>query len=66
MNLGAGELYPALKEAIKAVTTDVRVSRAGCLGQCSTGARGVVTPDDIWLGEVTLGDIPAIVKMVRD
>jgi len=65
MNRGAGELYPALKEAVKAAMSDVRVSRSGCLDQCATGAMVVIMPDDVWLGEVTVDDIPAIVKMVQ-
>lgn len=65
MQRGAGELYPALKAAIKAATGDVRVSRTGCLGQCLMGPTVVIMPDDIWLGEVTLEDIPKIVQMVQ-
>jgi len=65
MNRGASELYPILKTAIKEAMTDVRVSRTGCLGRCSTGATVVIMPDDIWLGEVTIDDIPEIVQMVR-
>ncbi len=64
MQRGAGELYPAIKAAVKEATTDVRVSKTGCLGQCSTGSTVVIMPDDIWLGEVTADDIPEIIDIV--
>lgn len=61
---GSVELHKKLKEAVKAVTHDVRVSKSGCLDRCSTGATVVIMPDNVWLGRVTEADIPEIVKMI--
>ncbi len=62
----AVELHKKIKEAIKAVTTDVRVSKSGCLDNCTTGATVVIMPDNIWLGQVTEEDIPEIVSQVTE
>lgn len=59
---GANELFDALKFAVKAKFSDVRVVRTGCLGNCLTGTSVVVMPDGVWLGEVTIGDIPKILE----
>lgn len=60
---GGVELHKKIKEAIKAVAPDIRVSKSGCLGNCKTGASVVIMPDDIWLGDVTEADIPEIVRL---
>ncbi|NBS41160.1 (2Fe-2S) ferredoxin domain-containing protein [bacterium] len=61
---GSVELHKKLKEAVKAVTHDVRVSKTGCLDRCSAGATVVIMPDNVWLGQVTEEDIPEIVKLI--
>lgn len=61
---GGAELHRKLKEAVKAVMHDVRVSKSGCLDRCSTGASVVIMPDNVWLGQVTEEDIPTIVNMI--
>jgi (2Fe-2S) ferredoxin len=61
---GSIDLYQKIKEAIKAVDLEVRVSRTGCLGNCLSGASVVIMPDDIWLGEVTENDIDEIIRLV--
>ena len=58
------EFYATLKARIKETYTDVRVSKTGCLGACSTGTMVVIMPDNIWLGEVGLEDIPEILNKV--
>lgn len=60
---GATDLHQKLKAAIKAIDPEVRVSRAGCLGTCLSGASVVIMPDDLWLGEVTEDDIDEIVRL---
>ena len=62
---GAETLYERLKGAVKAQFTDVRVVRTSCLNNCDTGVSVVIMPDDIWLGEVTEGDIPAILERLE-
>ncbi len=62
---GGSDLHTKIKMAVKAVTSDVRVSRSGCLDNCNTGPTVVVMPDNRWFGEVTEADIPLIVEMVR-
>ncbi|MEI6510476.1 MAG: (2Fe-2S) ferredoxin domain-containing protein [Candidatus Uhrbacteria bacterium] len=61
MAKGSVELHTKLKEAIKAVSADVRVVKTGCLNACSTGATVVVMPENVWFGQVTEEDIPEIV-----
>lgn len=60
---GSIDLHQKLKEAIKEVAHDVRVSKSGCLDRCSTGATVVIMPDNICLGSVTEADIPEIVRL---
>lgn len=62
---GSVEFFDALKAAVKAEFTDVRVVKTGCLGNCLTGTSVVVMPDSVWLGEVTEADIPNILAKVR-
>jgi sirohydrochlorin cobaltochelatase len=64
MKRGAGDLYPALKAAVKEATVDVRVSKTSCMGVCATGSTVVIMPDNIWLGEVSVDDIPEILAML--
>ncbi len=57
---GAGDVYEKLKGNVKAQFTDVRVVRSSCLNNCDDGVTVVIMPDNIWLAEVTVGDIPEI------
>lgn len=61
---GSADIHAKLKEAVGAVDPLVRVSKSGCLGNCSTGVTVVVMPDDLWFGGVTLADVPALVELV--
>ena len=61
---GSVELHAKIKAAVKAANPSVRVSQAGCLGNCATGITVVIMPDDVWLGDVQETDIPEIVRMV--
>ncbi len=60
---GSVELHAKLKEAVRAVATDVRVVKTGCLDSCPGGASVVVMPDGLWFGKVTQEDIPEIVRI---
>ncbi|PJA45884.1 ferredoxin [Candidatus Uhrbacteria bacterium CG_4_9_14_3_um_filter_50_9] len=60
---GSIDLHQKIKEAIKAVDPEIRVSRTGCLGNCASGVSVVIMPDNLWLGEVTEADIAEIVRL---
>lgn len=62
---GSIDFHQQLKSAIKAAFSDVRVSKAGCLGTCTTGTTVVIMPDNIWLGDVKNADIDKIVTMLK-
>ena len=40
----------------------VRANKSGCLGMCSNGPIVVIYPQGIWYSNVTIGDIPTIIK----
>ena len=61
---GSETLFEKLKGAVKAQFVDVRVVRSSCLNNCETGASVVIMPDNVWLGEVTEGDIPELLEML--
>lgn len=61
---GGKELHAELKTAIKAIDPTIRVSKTGCLGSCKSGITVVIMPDNIWLGEVTIADIPELVTLI--
>ncbi len=63
---GSLELFHKIKDAIKAVRTDTRVSRTGCLGNCQSGITVAIMPKNIYLGEVREENIDEIVKMLED
>lgn len=58
---GGKELHAKLKEEMKKTDLTVRVSKSGCLDRCVDGVTVAIMPDDVWLGNVTEADIPAIV-----
>jgi (2Fe-2S) ferredoxin len=51
---GADDVYDMLRDEVKAagLKGQVRVSRAGCMGQCGHGPMVVVYPQDVWYGRV--------------
>lgn len=61
---GATELHKKLKFAVSAVDPRIRVSKSGCLDQCSIGVTVVIMPDNIWFGRVMEHDIPELVKHI--
>lgn len=64
MAKGSVELHAKLKEALRSVAPNVRVVKTGCLNACATGATVVVMPENAWFGQVTVEDIPEIVRLV--
>lgn len=61
---GSFSLYRELKTRMKEIDPEVRVSQSGCLGNCLSGVSVVIMPDDVWLGEVTVEDIPEIISFI--
>ncbi len=61
---GSVELHQKLKFAVAAIDPRIRVSKSGCLDQCSTGTTVVIMPDNIWLGRVQEHDIPELVQLI--
>lgn len=61
---GSAEVLAALKEAVAkaGLAKEVRVNKAGCLGQCAQGISVVVYPEAVWYGRVTLADVDEIVR----
>jgi (2Fe-2S) ferredoxin len=60
---GSAEVHAALKAWVKShgLAHRVRVSKSGCLDQCSLGTTVVVMPEFRWYGEVTLEDLDRII-----
>lgn len=58
----AEELYTEMKRAFMEADPTIRVVKTGCLGPCLTGASVVIMPDDVWLGEVRVQDVPGLVE----
>jgi len=59
---GAAEVHARLKEWVRlnGLSARVRVSKSGCLDQCSHGTTVVVLPEFRWYGGVTPEDIDRI------
>ena len=65
MKRGSENLYHELKMAAAAEYTDVRVIKSSCLGNCLTGVTVIVMPNNEWLGEVSVNDIPEIIEKLK-
>jgi len=63
MQRDAEGVYDALKLGFAEAAFDIRVSRTGCLGQCTTGVTVVIMPDNVWLGDVRVEDVPELVRL---
>ena len=61
-DIGPPELKPALKDAIKdrGWKGIVRISESSCLGVCAAGPNIMIYPQQIWLSDVSIDDIPEI------
>jgi (2Fe-2S) ferredoxin len=65
---GSAALYDALKSAVseRGLKGIVRVSRSGCLGQCSFGPNIMVFPEGVWYSGVSEADLPALIARHMD
>jgi (2Fe-2S) ferredoxin len=63
LHRGSAEVHARLKAWVKEhdLSGRVRVSKAGCLDQCSRGTTVVVLPEFRWYGGVTLDDLDQII-----
>ena len=60
---GSEKVHAALKAWVKehGLSRKVRISKSGCLDQCSQGTTVLVLPEYRWYGEVTLDDLDQII-----
>ncbi|MCI0657788.1 MAG: (2Fe-2S) ferredoxin domain-containing protein [Acidobacteria bacterium] len=60
---GSAQVHATLKSWVKehGLSRRVRVSKSGCLDQCSQGTTVLVLPEYHWYGEVTLEDTDRII-----
>jgi (2Fe-2S) ferredoxin len=61
---GSADIHKKIKELVKAADPTIRVSKTGCLGNCTSGTTVVIMPDNVWLGDVQEKDVPELVKMI--
>ena len=63
LHRGSDQVHAALKSWVKehGLARRVRVSKSGCLDQCSQGTTVLVLPEYDWYGEVTLEDLDRII-----
>lgn len=61
---GSEALVEELKKASRAAGQGarVRVMSSSCIDHCEHGITVAVMPDDVLLGQVTAGDVPALVR----
>ncbi len=59
---GAEAVHKAMKELLRTAgkKEDLRVNKAGCLGQCGHGPLVVVYPDNVWYSHVSVADAERI------
>jgi (2Fe-2S) ferredoxin len=65
---GSEQVHAALKSALasrKMAIHDARACTASCLDVCSQGVVILVEPDHLFLGGVTVEDVPAIVDALQ-
>ncbi len=65
-NVGGAEVCDKLKKWAKEHhSSDVKVTRSGCLGKCSEGVAMVMHPQQKWLTEVSLDDVEEVKKYIK-
>ena len=67
--LGSVEVHAALKEQLGdagLAKLEARACTASCLDVCSQGVVVLVEPDHVFLGKVTIEDVPEIVKALSE
>jgi (2Fe-2S) ferredoxin len=66
---GSEAIHKALKEEIVRrglASTKIRACTSSCLDICEVGPTIYVSPDDYFLGRVTIDDVPAIVDAIAE
>lgn len=61
---GSEQVHAALKKALgerNLARTEARACTSSCLDVCSQGVTILVEPDHVFLGNVTVADVPALV-----
>ncbi|PCI37159.1 MAG: ferredoxin [Elusimicrobia bacterium] len=63
---GGDAICRALKAEVKArgLKGKVRVARSGCLDLCEKGPNIFFYPEKEWVGGVSEGDVPALIKRI--
>lgn len=65
---GSEAIHAALKSALAGrgmAVHEARACTASCLDVCSQGVAILVEPDHLFLGKVTVDDVPAIVEALQ-
>ncbi len=67
-DLGNPELKSVLKDAVKdrGWKGQVRVSESSCLGVCEAGPNIMIYPQQIWLADVSINDVPEIMNTLEE
>ena len=60
---GSEEVCIEMKNMVRdlGLKSEIRVNKAGCMGQCGNGPMVVVYPEGVWYAGVQLGDVKEIV-----
>jgi (2Fe-2S) ferredoxin len=67
-NIRDPELKSVLKDAVRerGWKPIVRISESSCLGVCDAGPNIMIYPQKIWLSDVSLDDVPAILQTLEE
>ena len=63
---------PELKSVLKDAVKDhgwkgiVRISESSCLGVCAAGPNIMIYPQQIWLTNVSINDVPEILQILEE
>ncbi len=64
--------HPDLKSILKDAVKDrgwkgtVRVSESSCFGVCATGPNIMIYPQQVWLSDVSIDDVPEIMDTLAE
>lgn len=67
-NVGGMEIFQKVKEFVMMnnLTTQVWVTKTGCLGFCNDeGTTVVIYPEKVWFPQVKVKDIPELCQMIK-
>ena len=65
---GSEPIREALKRYVKenGLIGKVRISQSGCMDLCAQGPNIMIFPDNIWVKNVQLDDLPALIQRYLD